>query len=151
MRYELFLALRYLRGLRRSQPFVSVIATVSILGVALGVAALLTVLSVMSGFDADLEEKIVGANPHLIVQSSEPIDAMDPLITQLEQVPGVVAAAPYLQTQVLLRQGGKAHGCLLRGVDGARESKVTGLSERMQEDVPDELVAHLLKFIDATS
>ncbi len=119
MRYELFLALRYLGGLRRSQPFVSVIAAISVLGIALGVAALLVVLGVMSGFDADLQAKIVGANPHLIVEREGGITEVAPLLESIRKIPGVVDAAPFVQTQVLLRRGDDASGVILRGIDPA--------------------------------
>ncbi len=127
MRYELFLALRYLNGLRRSQPFVSVIALISVLGVAVGVAALLVVLGVMSGFDADLEKKIVGANPHLVVHVEDGL-AQGEFLQKIESTPGVIAASPFIQTQVLLRVGDQATGVLLRGIDPELEQQVTGLA-----------------------
>ncbi len=133
MRYELFLARRYLRGLRRRQPVVSVIATISVLGIALGVAALITVLGVMSGFDADLEEKIIGATPHLLVQEEGATRDVEALVAKIEQVPGVVAASPVLETQALLRHGPDAIGVLLRGVDPAREPRVTRLAGLLRE------------------
>lgn len=132
MRYEFFLARRYLWGLRRSQPFVSVIATISILGVALGVAALLVVIGVMSGFDADLEEKIIGANPHLVVQREGGIQQPEALVASIEQLPGVVAVAPFLETQVLLRHKREAIGVLLKGLDLDREPQVTRLAQNIQ-------------------
>ncbi len=133
MRYELFLALRYLGGLRRSQPFVSVIAAISVCGVALGVAALLVVLAVMSGFDADLESKIAGANPHLVVEAEGGITEVEAVLNKISQVPGVVATAPFLQTQVLLRSGQQATGVILRGVDPTREPHVTRLPNSLTE------------------
>ena len=132
MRYELFLALRYLNGLRRSQPFVSVIALISVLGVAVGVAALLVVLGVMSGFDADLEAKIVGSNPHLVVHVEDGL-AGGELLRKIESTPGVVVASPFIQTQVLLRIGDQATGVILRGVDPEGELRVTGLADSVKE------------------
>ncbi len=134
MRYELFLALRYLGGLRRQQPFVSVIAAISVLGIALGVAALLVVLAVMSGFDADLETRIVGSNPHLVVEADGGMADAEVLVHRLLKIPGVVAASPFLQTQVLLEMEGQAAGVILRGVDPAREPQVTGLVRSMGKD-----------------
>ncbi len=127
MRYELFLALRYLMGLRRSQPVVSVVAFISVLGIALGVAALIIVLGVMSGFDADLEEKIIGANPHLLIQADGGLPNAEGLIREILETPHVEAASPVVQTQVLLRHRDDAIGVLLRGVDPIREGKVTRL------------------------
>ena len=129
MRYELFLAVRYLGGLRRQQPVVSVIAAISVVGIALGVGALITVLGVMSGFDADLEGRIVGANPHLLIQADGGIPDPERLREQILQLPGVVAAAPVLQVQTLLRRGEEAQGVLLRGMDPARGAGVTRLAQ----------------------
>ncbi len=129
MRYELFLAVRYLGGLRRQQPIVSVIAAISVVGIALGVGALITVLGVMSGFDADLEGRIVGANPHLLVQAEGGIPDPERLGEQILQVPDVVAAAPVLQVQALLRHGEEAQGVLLRGMDPVRGAGVTRLAQ----------------------
>ncbi len=131
MRYELFLAMRYLKGLKRSQPFVSVIAVISVGGVALGVAALLVVLGVMSGFDADLQSKIVGANPHLIVEAEGGVVEVDSILNTLTEIPQVEAAAPFLQIQVLLQRGKEATGVILRGIDPAREPSVTELASRL--------------------
>ncbi len=133
MRYELFLALRYLGGLKRSQPFVSVIALISVLGVAVGVAALLVVLGVMSGFDADLEAKIIGANPHLVVEVEGGTTDLEALLKSISEVPGVVAAAPFVQTQALLQHQDQATGVILRGVDATRELRVTGLANSLKE------------------
>jgi len=140
----MFLAMRYLGGLRRQQPVVSVIATISVAGIALGVAALLVVLGVMSGFDADLEEKIVGANPHLLVQMEGGIADVEGLSQKILETPGVVAAAPMLQTQTLVRHGNEALGVLLRGVDPLKEPQVTRLSQLIKQGswppAPDEIV-----------
>ena len=133
MRYELFLALRYLNGLRRSGAFVSMIAAISVVGIALGVAALLVVLGVMSGFDADLQERIVGANPHLVVDLEGHTADVNALIDKITDVDGIAAAAPFVQTQVLLRSKEQATGVILRGIDPELEAGVTGLSEAVQE------------------
>lgn len=132
MGYEWFLARRYLWGLRRAHPYISVIAMISVLGVALGVAALLVVLGVMSGFDADLEEKIVGANPHLVVQAEGGLRDPQPLMEQIQAFPNVRATAPYLQTQVLLKYRQEALGVLLKGVDPALEPQVTRLAQNVR-------------------
>ena len=144
MRVELFLALRYLGGLRRSQPFVSVIAAISVLGVAVGVAALLVVLGVMSGFDADLEAKIIGANPHLVVELHGSAASGEEILKIVESTPGVAAVAPFVQTQALLRHEEQATGVILRGVDVVREPRVTGLVRSLDKKIwppgPRELV-----------
>jgi lipoprotein-releasing system permease protein len=133
MTYEFFLAARYLTGLRRSQPVVSVIAFISVLGIALGVASLMVVIGVMSGFDADLEEKIIGANPHLLIQVEGGIREPEAAIEKIMEVPGVVAASPVLQTQVLVKRGDESVGALLRGIDPVREPQVTRLAELLKK------------------
>lgn len=133
MRYELFLAVRYLKGLKASQPFASVIAAISVGGVALGVAALLVVLGVMSGFDADLESKIVGTHPHLTVQGEGGILQVEAVTAQILRLSQVVASAPFVQTQVLLRHGEEASGVILRGIDPEREPLVTDLAGRLSQ------------------
>ena len=133
MRYEWFLAFRYLGGLRRQQPVVSVIAMISVLGIALGVAALLVVLGVMSGFDSDLEEKIIGANPHLLVQAEGGVRDVATVTEKILSTPGIAAAAPMLQTQTLVRHGSEALGVLLRGVDPLKEPQVTRLPQLLKQ------------------
>ena len=135
MGYQLFLALRYLGGLRRQQPVVSVIAGISVIGIALGVAALLVVLGVMAGFDSDLEEKIIGANPHLLVQMDGGVANADEVAQKILEEPGTLAAAPMLQTQTLIRHNEEALGVLLRGVDPLKEPNVTRLPHLLKEGV----------------
>lgn len=133
MGYQLFLALRYLGGLRRQQPVVSVIAGISVIGIALGVAALLVVLGVMAGFDADLEEKIIGANPHLLVQMEGGVVNADEVAQKILEDPNALAAAPMLQTQTLIRHNDEALGVLLRGIDPLKEPNVTRLPQLLRE------------------
>ena len=98
--FELLLALRYLRPKR---TFVSIITLISILGVALGVAVLIIVISVMSGFDHDLRAKILGFNAHLrIVAQGEPMDNYDAVRELVSSNQNVVGAAPYVLGPVFL-------------------------------------------------
>lgn len=120
------LASRYLLS-RRRERFVAVIAAIAVAGVALGVAALIVVIAVMTGFDHDLQAKIVGANAHLIVQSDGPVADPEAVITRLAAVPGVVAATPFVQGQVLLTGRSTSTGVVVRGIDPAREGQVTKL------------------------
>ncbi len=128
MRYELWLSLRYLFA-RRRERFVSIIAVLSIGGVALGVMALLVVLSVMSGFDHDLKEKLVGANAHLTVESVENIHEVEPLIRTIAATDHVVGVSPFVLGQAILRLPDRALGVLVRGLDVAREVRVSKLQE----------------------
>jgi lipoprotein-releasing system permease protein len=129
--FELLLALRYLRPKR---TFVSVITLISVLGVTLGVAVLIIVISVMSGFDHQLRDKILGFNPHLrITQPNQTITNYQALLHIISENHNVLAAAPYVQAQVLVEtepQSGqsKASGPYLRGIDPELEGKLNVLS-----------------------
>jgi lipoprotein-releasing system permease protein len=135
--FELFLALRYLRPKR---TFVSVITLISILGVALGVAVLIIVISVMSGFDHDLRDKILGFNAHLTVsqpgRTMNDYAAVARVVAQNKNVRGV---SPFVMGPVLIKtQGGTNRASLqdapmLRGSDPATESKVSKLPEQIKD------------------
>ncbi len=117
MRLERFIALRYLLT-KRHHAFISVISWVAILGVALGVAALIVVLGVMNGFSSELRNKILGVNAHVIITSLEgTIRDHDRLVEQARQVPGVAGAMPFLHSEVLLSSPLGVKGVVLRGID----------------------------------
>ncbi|MDQ7011341.1 MAG: ABC transporter permease, partial [Mariprofundaceae bacterium] len=118
--YEWMLARRYLRS-RRDERFVSLISWSSAVGVAIGVAALIVVLSVMYGFDVELKDRILGFTSHVDIQGAEETlaDWRD-WLKQAESLPGVVQAAPYISAQVLVSHGSRATGAILKGVDIAR-------------------------------
>ena len=128
MRYELWLSLRYLLAKRRER-FISIIAVLSIGGVALGVMALLVVLSVMSGFDYDLKEKLVGANAHLSVQSASGISDVETVIRTIAASEHVDGVAPFVTGQAIVRLPQRAFGVLVRGLDVSREVRVSKLRE----------------------
>ncbi len=130
--FELFIALRYLRA-KRKQTFISFITFISILGVILGVMALIVVLSVMSGFQSALREKILGTNAHVIVLNYEGyFDRYDETIEKIKQVDGVIDSAPFVITQVLLSNKEKAYGVVLRGINVKRQIKVTNLLKQVK-------------------
>ncbi len=124
MKTVLWIAWRYLWG-RRSERFVSLISVISILGVAIGVAALIVVLAVMSGFDKDLKEKIIGNYSHIAVEASSPISDYAQVLEKLMKIRHVVAASPFIQNQALLQAEGYSRGIVVRGVNFDLESKVT--------------------------
>lgn len=128
MRYELWLGWRYLFA-RRRERFVSVIAALSIGGVALGVAALLVVLAVMSGFDHDIKDKLVGTNAHLIVESPQGIRQSEELLRALGAMEHVAGVSPFVSGQAILRLPDRAFGVVVRGLDVQRESRVSRLGE----------------------
>jgi len=133
MSFESFISLRYLLA-RRKQAFISVISLMSVLGVAIGVAALIVVLGVMNGMSKDLRDKILGVNAHLIVGSLEgAIADYRPLAEQAMQVPGVLGATPFIYAEVMVstRQGSK--GVVLRGIDPASAGSVLSVGRDMIE------------------
>jgi lipoprotein-releasing system permease protein len=131
--FELLLALRYLRPKR---TFVSIITLISILGVALGVAVLMIVISVMSGFDHDLREKILGFNAHLkVYANAKPMENYSPLMNLVASNKNVRGVAPFVLGQVLVvtqptnGQSKLTGAPWVRGVDPARESSVSVLPQ----------------------
>ena len=122
MSFEFFVSYRYLKA-KRKQTFISIITLISIGGVALGVTALIVVLAVMSGFENDLKNKILGLNAHVLVLSwDNAVEDYPRLEKQVEKVPGVTGATPFILTQVLLSTPRQVTGAVLRGleVDSAR-------------------------------
>lgn len=130
--FEFFIALRYLRA-KRKQTFISLITFISILGVILGVMALIVVLSVMSGFQNALRDKILGTNAHVIVLNYEGyFENYDRVIDNIKKVDGVIDAAPFVITQVLLSSRERAYGVVLRGIDVKKQVRVTNLEKQIK-------------------
>ena len=115
--FERTVALRYLRP-HRQEGFVSVIALFSLLGIMLGVATLIIVMSVMNGFRQELLDRILGLNGHMDVNAVDggPIPDFDPVVEAIRRVPGVVTAAPVVEGQVMATANGVAGGALVRGL-----------------------------------
>lgn len=131
MPYEFFISLRYLKAKRKS-AFISIITLISTAGVALGVMALIIVLAVMTGFEMDLKEKILGTNAHIVVlKNGEPIEDYQTLMAQLAKYDGVIATTPFIYNQVMLSSGKNVSGVVLRGIDPETDSKVTNLHKAM--------------------
>jgi lipoprotein-releasing system permease protein len=126
MPYELFISLRYLRAKRKS-AFISIITLISMAGVALGVMALIIVLAVMTGFEEDLKEKILGTNAHIVVLKSGGVDDYQSVIERLKKYDDVIAVTPFIYNQVMLAAGKNVSGVVLRGIDTATDMKVTNL------------------------
>ncbi|MCW5556633.1 MAG: ABC transporter permease [Verrucomicrobiae bacterium] len=134
--YELALALRYLRPKR---TFVSIITLICILGVALGVAVLIIVISVMTGFGIQLRERLTGFTAHLVVERADPgaIVPWRPLMDRIATNAGVRGVAPYVNAQVLIETqpkpkiGSQVFGVIARGVDPRLESRVSDLSNNI--------------------
>ena len=133
MRYEWFIGLRYLKA-KRKQTFISIITVISIFGVALGVMALIVVLSVMSGFETTLKEKILGTQAHLVLlkASQEGMDQYEEMAKRVQGVKGVVSAAPFIFNQVMLSSESNVSGVVIKGIDPDRVGKVTELAHNMK-------------------
>ena len=128
MRFEFFIAGRYLRAKRR-QAVVGVITAISVIGVAAGVASLIIALAITNGMRRDLQERLVGSTSHvdLMRVAGDGIRDWRPLLDRLRKVPHVVAAAPGLYGQVLISHGARSGGGLIKGVIPADEKTVGDL------------------------
>ena len=131
MRFETFVALRYLFALRK-QSFISVISLFAICGVAIGVGALIVVIGVMNGFSTDLRDKILGVNAHILVTSMRGgISDYQELAKEAKQVPGVTGVTPFVYSEVMLSTRTGVKGVVLRGIDPTTSSSVLSLSKDM--------------------
>ncbi len=139
--YEGFLGLRYLRASPR-RGFVSLIAGIAILGLTVGVAVLIVVLSVMNGFEEELRTRILSLTAHATISGLEGrIANWRPQVDEVARFPGVVAAAPYIEEQAMMTHGGSSAGILMRGVLPDAERRVADLgphllSGRLSDLVP---------------
>jgi lipoprotein-releasing system permease protein len=138
--YEGFLGLRYLRASPQGGS-VSLIAGIAIAGLALGVAVLIVVLSVMNGFEDVLRTRILSLTAHATITATEGrIRDWRPDLAKLEHYPGVVGAAPYIEEQGMLIHGNKSSGVLLRGVLPHVERSVVDLRPHLLSGSMDDLV-----------
>lgn len=138
--YQLLIALRYLKSKKRRKS-ISFSVFISICGVAVGVMALLVVLSVMSGFHEDLQKKILGANSHVLVLNYKgTIEDYVNVSEKIKNEPHVIAMSPFVMGQVMVSYGKKAHGVFLRGIDPNLETKTTDilgyLKDTSLHDIP---------------
>ncbi len=143
--YELLLGWRYTRAGRSSQRngFISFIAGASMLGIALGVAALIIVLSVMNGFQKEVTDRMLSVVSHIEVLSADGQAMADPqqVLRVARQLPELRGAAPFVMSQALLARGADMKGVLLRGIDPLHEGEVSDLAAGMQEQLRRQLVA----------
>ncbi len=140
MSFELFLALRYLKGNRHTMGG-GLTSAIAVAGVAVGVAALVATLAVMTGFREDIRAKILGAQPHVMVMGSQGTMPVGDWSGLFADVPDAEAWAPFVMGQTLIRRGGVSQGVVLKGVDPAREPAVTGLQKRVTEGRWEDLAA----------
>ncbi len=134
MRFELFIASRYLRAKRR-QAFIGIITGISIAGVAAGVASLAVALAINNGFRQDLQQRLLGSTSHISLQriADDGIKDWPPLMDRLSKQPHVVAAAPAIFEQVLISRGPRARGAVLKGMIPRYERRVGDLLNSVKE------------------
>ena len=138
-RYELFIGRRYLRS-GRSNRFISFISTISMVGVAIGVAVLIVVLSVMNGFEQELRGRILSLTSHASISAfGAGLPDWRETAAKVRAHPEVVAAAPYVEDQGLLIAGGKSSGALITGVLPEEETQVAAIAEKMTTGSFDDL------------
>ena len=134
--YELVLGWRYTRAGRttRRNGFISFISGVSMLGISLGVAALIIVLSVMNGFQKEVRDRMLGVVSHieLFAPGGAALPDLDRTLSEAGQDPQVIGAAPFISAQGLLARGEDMKATMVRGIDPAREPEVTDLALGMQ-------------------
>ncbi len=118
MSYEWFVAKRYLTA-RRKQAFISVITSISTLGITIGVMALIIAIALITGFQNDVQDKILGSTSHIMISdmSGEGISDFPKLISSLKKIKGVIGATPVVYDTVLLQGPYKSSGGILRGID----------------------------------
>jgi len=122
--FSFFLALRYLRPKR---TFLSIITLISIIGVTLGVTVLILVISVMTGFDRELRQKVIEFDAHILVTTEDILHDWRSLKTKIDRTPGVVATAPYIQGPVIVEFQNRRLAPMIRGINPEQEEKVIPL------------------------
>jgi lipoprotein-releasing system permease protein len=140
MRFELFIARRYLRAKRR-QAFIGIITGISVAGVAAGVASLVVALAINNGFRQDLQQRLLGSTSHISLQrvADDGIKDWPALLDRLSKQPHVIAAAPAIFEQVLISRGPRARGAVLKGMIPHYERRVGDLLNSVKEGSADPL------------
>ncbi|MFO1435899.1 MAG: lipoprotein-releasing ABC transporter permease subunit [Gammaproteobacteria bacterium] len=127
------IGLRYTRAKRRTQ-FISFISLSSMVGLAIGVLALITILSVMNGFEKELRGRILGMAAHANVQIDDgALQDWQALLPQLRKQPHVIGAAPFVRNEAMMTYGGYVNGVVIQGIDPAAEPQVSFIAEKMIE------------------
>ncbi len=134
MPFSLLIGLRFSRGRRRG-GMISLISVISTLGIALGVAVLIVGLSAMNGFERELKDRVLAVVPHgQIAPVNQPFNGWQGVIDRVEKVPGIVAAAPYVQFSGLIENGAKLRALQVKGVDPQQEGRVSAVPNFVQGD-----------------
>lgn len=132
MRYELFISLKYLMA-KQKERFISLISLMSILGVAVGVMALIIVIGVMTGFDEDLRDKIVGSQSHIVIERFKGISHPQEVIDKVKSQDHVLEASGFINGQAVVKTGENIIGVVLRGIDPVNEPKVTKIKQYLNQ------------------
>ncbi len=134
MKYEFFIAKRYLTA-KRKQAFISVITFISVLGISIGVMALIIAIALITGFHNDVQDKILGSTAHLMVSdmTGEGIENYPDLIKEIEAIQGVIMASPIIYDKVLITGPYKTDGALLRGIDFDLERQSSSWLDEMEQ------------------
>jgi lipoprotein-releasing system permease protein len=128
----LFIAWRYLKAERKGL-FAMVTTSIGVAGVMVGVAALITTLSVMNGFQTDIQKKVIGAQAHLTVYGAQSAADLDRVTSVLRDDPDMAAAAPFVMGQAILTVGERTMGMVVKGLDPEREFQVNSLAASLSE------------------
>jgi lipoprotein-releasing system permease protein len=137
--YQIFIAFRYFKS-KKKHGGISINTLISIAGVALGVLTLITVLSVMSGFHEDLQEKILGVNSHIVTLSYDGrIGDHEIIRDRIDKVEGVTGSSPFIYGQVMLRSGDRSRGVAVRGVDPVAGKNTTDILKSLKVGSVDDL------------
>lgn len=144
MSFTWFVGARYLQA-RQKQAFISLITLLATAGIAVGVMALIVVIAVMTGFESELQNRILGIESHvLVMRYGETVAEIDKTVQAIEAVKGVQSAAPFIYTQVMLRSPHGISGAVLKALDPSRPgppvfvSKTTTIGDALKDAAPDE-------------
>ncbi len=131
MDYRFFLATRHMKS--RGGKFLSFATFISIIGIALGVAAIIVVMGVMNGFTEEIRGKILALKPHILIQAFGPISEPYAITKKIEKIDGVVASSPVIWGEGIIQYQNRAKGIIIKGIDYQKERKVTGLKKYIKE------------------
>ena len=131
MQYENWISYRYL--IASKGRFLTFLNVISIAGVAIGVAALIVVTGVMTGFGNNLREKIIGTLPHIMIEKENGIGEYEKIRDQVRSLEGVQGASAYIQGNIFLQEAGQALSLIVRGVDPGFEKQVTKVEQYLKK------------------
>ena len=131
MKFQRFVATRYM--LKRKGLFAIITTLIGVAGVSVGVAALITTLAVMTGFQSDIKEKIIGAQSHILVFGRMAADVYPEKIKNIEALPEVEGAAPNVYGQAIISHRGQSLGVIIRGLIPEQEAKINNLNSSLVE------------------